>query len=539
MRPLMQRLQQEWQESSQQFTTCPFCHQWSPRGACPHCGTGTESGAAATGAAARPGLIPRLRAELQQAAARFTVCGACGQWTAPGACAACGAPAGQPAVAGPAAQRPALIRWNPSEQAMLLFSLLKWLALGSLVGVLSGTASAAFLTALEWATGTRVAHPGLLWALPAAGLLIGWIYSRLGRGAEKGNNLILDQIHRPQGQVPLRMAPLVLLGTVTTHLFGGSAGREGTAVQMGASLADGVARLLRLAPGDRRILLMSGISGGFGSVFGTPLAGTVFGMEVLRVGAIRYEALVACLAAAFVGDQVTVAWGIHHGHYAVAAVPALTTGVLGRVLLAGVAFGLAALLFAELAHGCKSLFGALAPSPLLRPVVGGFLVIGLTYLAGTREYLGLGVPMIRQAFTAEPVPALAFLWKTVFTTLTLGAGFQGGEVTPLFFVGATLGNALASPLALPPDFLAALGFVAVFAGAANTPLACILMGAELFGAGPLPFIGVASVISYVISGHRGIYAAQRVETAKSQSVPVPPGTALRALHAVTPPLLRR
>ncbi len=485
-------------------------------------------------------FVHSLRRELQAAAAQFTACPSCGQWTAPGTCTACGTANSPSGRTPPTASHrgPALIRWRPGEHALLLLSILKWLLLGSIVGVLSGTASAAFLAALAWATDTRLQTPQLLWGLPAAGMIIGWLYTRWGGGAEKGNNLILDQIHRPQGQVPLRMAPLVLLGTVTTHLFGGSAGREGTAVQMGGSLADAVARLLRLAPADRRILLMSGISGGFGSVFGTPLAGTVFGMEVLRVGAIRYDALVGCMAAAFVGDQVTQAWGLHHTHYLVSAVPDFSAAVFAKVLLAGALFGLAALLFAELAHGFKSLFRAWLPWPL-RPVVGALLVIGLTWLAGTRAYLGLGVPMIQQSFTAEPVPTTAFLWKTVFTTVTLGAGFQGGEVTPLFFVGATLGNALAHPLALPPAFLAALGFVAVFAGAANTPLACVLMGAELFGAAPLPYIGIACIISYVFSGHRGIYAAQRLETAKSKSVPVPPGTALQAVHELTPPLLRR
>lgn len=420
-------------------------------------------------------------------------------------------------------------RWQPGEHALLLLSVLKWLLLGGVVGVLSGTASAAFLAALEWVTSTRMAHPWLLFLLPAAGVAVAWLYHRFGRGSERGNNLILDQIHRPEHPVPLRMAPLVFLGTVATHLFGGSAGREGTAVQMGGSLADWVVRLLGLSAADRRILLMSGVSAGFGSVFGTPLAGTVFGMEVLRVGAIRYEALVACLSAAFVGNAVTAAWGIHHSHYAVAAVPALSASVFARVLVAGACFGLAALLFSQLAHGLREVVRGVIPHPLLRPVAGAAVLIALTYGLGTRAYLGLGIPMIARSFTAQPVPPLAFFWKTVFTGVTLGTGFHGGEVTPLFFVGATLGNTLAPLLRLPVDLLAALGFVAVFAGAANTPLSCILMGVELFGAAPLPYVGIACIISYVCSGHRGIYGAQRVETPKSKSVPIAPGTALHAV----------
>lgn len=478
---LRHRWQHEWESARRHFTACPACGQWTPRGICTWCGVETATGTVP--AAAGPGG-PAAISGLRRTAAR-----------------------------------------RAAEHLTLLLSLLKWLALGSIIGILSGTASAAFLGALDWATSTRLRTPGLLLALPAAGVAIAWMYRRFGQGAERGNNLILEEIHQPGGAVPIQMAPLVLAGTVTSHLFGASVGREGTAVQMGGSLAALVARLFRLSPADRRILLMGGISGGFGSVFGTPLAGTVFGMEVLRVGAIRYEALVACLTAAFVGDRVTAARGIHHTPYAVGQVPAFAPAVFAKVLLAGCAFGLAALLFTELAHGFRALFQRLIPWPLLRPAAGGLAVIGLTFLLGTREYLGLGVPMIQASF-ARPVPGLAFLYKTAFTTLSLGAGFVGGEVTPLFFTGATLGNALGQLLGLPLDFMAALGFVAVFAGAANTPLSCILLGAELFGGAPLPYIGIATVVSYVFSGHRGIYGAQRVETPKSKSVPIPAGIVL-------------
>lgn len=480
-----------------------------------------------------------LRDRLHQPLAHMLTCSDCGQWTAKGRCLHCGSSGGgeppEHDLSFPGIMMP---RFNPHEQIMLFLSILKWVSLGSVVGLLSGSASALFLASLEWATGQRLQTPALLWGLPAAGAAVGWLYSRFGKGSEKGNNLILDQIHRPNQQVPLRMAPLVLLGTVATQLFGGSAGREGTAVQMGSSLADAVAHRLRLSGTDRRLLLMSGISGGFGSVFGTPLAGTVFGMEVLRVGAIRYEAMVACLTAAMVGDRVTLAWGIKHSHYAVTSVPEFSLPVALKILVSGVLFGLAALLFAELTHALKTLFKTLVPSPSLRPAAGGLLVILLALSVGTRQYLGLGLPLIEGSFSPEPVPAMAFFWKTVFTALTLGTGFQGGEVTPLFVVGATLGNVLGYLWSLPPDLMAAVGFVAVFAGAANTPLACLLLGAELFGAAPLPYIGIGTIISYVFSGHRGIYLAQRVETAKSKSVPVPNGVSLHVIREVTPPLLR-
>lgn len=420
------------------------------------------------------------------------------------------------------------------EQWDILAGAVRWLCLGALVGVLSGSASALFLASLGWATSTRGAHPWLLWLLPFAGLAMGQVYQRWGAGAERGNNLILENISADGGRVPLRMAPLVLLGTIATHLFGGSAGREGTAVQMGTSLADQAARSLRLSPGDRRLLLMSGIAGGFGSVFGTPLAGTVFGMEVSQVGGIRYRGLVACLSAAFVGDWVTTAWGVGHGHFTIAHVPAFSALGFGQAALLAVAFGLAGLLFAKLTHGLRALFAQIVPPVGWRPLAGGIAVVILTYLVGTDAYLGLSLPLIQESF-AGMVAAPAFLLKILFTAVTLGAGFQGGEVTPLFVIGASLGSTMSGLVGLPADLAAAMGFVAVFAAAANTPLACIVMAVELFGGAGLPYVAVAAFLAYLISGHSGIYTSQRVETAKSPGLAGEEGATLQDLHEARRP----
>ena len=405
--------------------------------------------------------------------------------------------------------------WHPVEQVRVARYLLQWIALASVVGVLGGCASALFLVSLDFATETRESRPWLVYLLPVGGLLIGLLYHYLGRGVEGGNNLLLEEIHEPRAGVPVKMAPLILVTTVATHLFGGSAGREGTAVQMGGSLASGFGRLLGLDGPSVRILLMAGISAGFGAVFGTPLAGMVFGLEVLAIGRMRYDALVPCLVAGLVGDWTCTAWGVVHTPYAVAWVPVLSAALVGKVLLASLAFALASVVFSELTHGFQGLFARAMPWTPARPVLGGLALLGLVWLLDTRDYLGLGVPLIVQSFTPGGVAALAFAWKILFTAVTLGSGFKGGEVTPLFFIGATLGCTLGNVLGVPPEFMAALGFVAVFAGAANTPLACTVMGIELFGAQHGIYLALACCTAYVWSGHRGIYASQRIGTLKS------------------------
>lgn len=416
----------------------------------------------------------------------------------------------------PAPVRPR--RYQSPEVLVTLRLLALWIPLSSLAGILGGSASALLLVSLAWATDTREAHPALIALLPLAGLFVGWLYLAFGTSVERGNNLILDEVHAEvdssRRTLPFRMTPLILLGTFLTHLFGGSAGREGTALQTGASLADQLARPFRLNPRNRRILLLAGVSAGFASVFGTPLAGTVFGLEFLCIGALAYEAILPCLLAAFVGDLTTRAWHVHHPLYRVSAVPPISLRGLVLAAVAGAVFGLVAMLFSQVIHRIATLFRRYVSWPPLRPFLGGIVVAAAVFALHTTRYIGLGIPTILAAFEGHQPPwdwALKFL----FTAVTLGAAFKGGEVTPLFFIGATLGNALSWILPLPPSLLAGMGFVAVFGGAANTPIASTLMAMELFGAETGAYAGIACVFSYLFSGHAGIYRAQRLHTRKA------------------------
>lgn len=399
------------------------------------------------------------------------------------------------------------------EQFHLLIDLARWIPIASMAGVMAGSASALLLVSLDLATDLREAHRWLILLLAPAGLLVGYLYKCFGSSVEAGNNLILEEVHDPKAVIPARMTPLILFGTFITHLFGGSAGREGTAIQTGASLADQLSKPLHLSPRDRRVLLMSGISAGFASVFGTPLAGSVFGIEVLTFGKLSYDAIAPCFIAAFIGDLVTKAWGIHHTIFTISEAPPLRIGGIVSSIVAGMIFGLVAMGFAKMTHTVSQISRSLIPSAPFRPFFGGIVVTLAVLLLGSTKYIGLGIPTIVASFY-EKLPPYDFAIKSILTALTLGTGFKGGEVTPLFFIGSTLGNALSRILPLPSSLLAGMGFVAVFSGAANTPIASTLMAVELFGAEAGAYAGIACVISYLFSGHSGIYHAQRVGRSK-------------------------
>ncbi|SDD48033.1 H+/Cl-antiporter ClcA [Algoriphagus faecimaris] len=391
---------------------------------------------------------------------------------------------------------------------MFLSYLSRWLLLGLLIGLLAGSASAFFLIALDWATNFREAHLWIIALLPLGGFLIGWTYYKIGQNSVKGNNLLLDELYQTQYPIPLRMTPLVLFGTIFTHFFGGSAGREGTAVQMGGSLADQLSKYIRISQEDRRILLIGGVAGGFASVFGTPLAGAIFALEWMHQGKFRWKSLIPAFLTAFIAHWVcAILWGVAHTHYEIPEIATHTWINLAWVIPAAIAFGLSGRLFAECTHFFSKLFSQQITWPPLRPLIGGLLIAIFVWISDSTTYIGLGVPRIVEAFET-PLPWYDWIAKTGLTGFTLGAGFKGGEVTPLFFTGATLGNALSAWIPLPLALLAGMGFVGVFSGATNTPMACTVMGMELFGYEAGIFLALSCGIAYVFSGKGSIYSSQ-------------------------------
>lgn len=390
---------------------------------------------------------------------------------------------------------------------------LQWLLICTLIGMFSGSASAFFLVALEWVTQIRENHFWIIWFLPLGGLIIGLLYHYYGASVVKGNNLLLEEYENPQQSIPMKMAPLVLIGTLITHLVGGSAGREGTAVQMGGAIADRFSNWFQSDKIDRKTILILGISAGFASVFGTPLAGALFALEVVYFSKINFKSGVLSFVVAFVAYYTVEFWQVEHTQYSIPILPELNGTNVVWTIGSGILFGFAALLFSRTTHFWNRLFTKYIPFTPIRPLVGGAVLAIIIYSIDTTKYIGLGVPEIVNAFS-NPNESYDFLLKILFTSFTLGAGFKGGEVTPLFFVGATLGSALSVVVPLPIALLAGMGFVAVFSGATHTPIACTAMGMELFGIESGIFIGIACVTAYFASGSVGIYASQIVKGPK-------------------------
>ena len=400
-----------------------------------------------------------------------------------------------------------------SEDNFLHFA--SWMCAGIAIGGFVGLVGVAFHLLLEWATEFRMETPWLLWLLPLGGLAIVLAYRFAGMEKDRGTNFILVAV-RSNEPVTIKTAPLIFFSTVVTHLLGGSAGREGAALQLGGSIASSFAQTWELNEKESRIMTMCGMAAGFSALFGTPLTSVVFAMEVITVGVMHYSAIVPCTVAALVASAISSSMGIAPTAFTITNIPetiGLETGFL--VVLLGIASALISILFCVVMEHTSHAYKERIKSPLLRVFVGGCLIIALTYLVGCRDYNGAGMDVIIKALNGD-AKAEAFLLKILFTALTLGAGYKGGEIVPSFFIGATFGCVAGAFLGLPAGFAASLCMAAVFYGVTNCPLTSIILCIELFGFHGTGYYALCCGISYMLSGYYGLYSEQKIMYSKVQ-----------------------
>ncbi len=384
------------------------------------------------------------------------------------------------------------------------------LVLGVVVGVIGGGVAYAFLRMLNWVNTTRNDNENLIYFLPLAGLVIGLMYHHFGERVANGSNLVLEEIHEPGAGVPRRMAPMVFLATAISHLFGASTGREGAGIQITASVADTIAKPFSPSPETRKLLLITAISAAFGGLFGVPIGGMVFALEVQENGRIRYEAMLPALLAGLVGYKIVESLNIKHLVTGTLVPVDLSLGLSWKLIVLSGVSSILALAFIQLTHTVHRAAHWWIKWQPLRPVAGGCIVLILVLISGSRDYLGLSAHLAEGAFAGVVGIAVgAFAWKLVFTSVSLGTGFIGGEMVPLFIIGALAGAQTGRLLNASIPLFAAIGMMATFAAASNTPIACIVIGIELFGAGATLPLALTCVLAYALSGRRGIYHSQK------------------------------
>lgn len=390
---------------------------------------------------------------------------------------------------------------------------LKVISVSLCCAVVMGIISFVFLKMLGLSSVFREFFPYCIWFLPLSGMLTAFVYKRYGGESSKGNNLIIQSANEGV-KVPKRLAFLTFIFTLLTHFSGGSAGREGTAVQIGGTLTSNVADKLGFKNEDRKIIILSGLSAAFGSVFGTPLAGAFFGMEVCCIGQLSVSAVIPCFLSSYLANAVTLLLGATHEVHKISAIPSLDIKSVLVFISASILFGLIGKLFALGVKYLKLLYAKIFKNTVLSALIGSVIVVLLIVLLNLNEYEGLSTWQQTTAFEGNAnwydMPV-----KFILTTLTLGAGFQGGEVTPLFDIGASFGGWYANMFGIEPSFLAAIGLICVFGSAANTPITTIMLGIELFGAEAVPYFVFASLISFIASGKSGIYPAQERKLSKN------------------------
>lgn len=398
------------------------------------------------------------------------------------------------------------------KENIIAFS--KWSAVSILIGIILGYVGFLFHTVLEFATEVRENNIYLVWFLPVAGVVIVLLYKLCGMEKDKGTNCIISSV-RKEDSPPLILAPLIFVTTAITHLFGGSAGREGAALQMGGSVGYFVGEKLKFDEKDKATATMCGMSGAFSALFGTPVAGSVFAMEITNVGIMNYSVIVPCVLCAVTGRLVVQSLGVLPSFYKVSFVPQLSVIAVIKIVVLGILCAVVSKLFCMVLDKTHSLYEKFIPNKLLASIVGGLEISVLTFVLGTGDYNGAGTAIIEKALVGE-TEVYAFALKILFTAITLGAGFKGGEIVPTLFIGATFGCAVSPVLGIDPSFGASLGMIALFCGVTNCPLSSLVMSVELFGGQGLVFYMVAVAVSYLLSGYQGLYSSQKIIYSKTK-----------------------
>lgn len=400
----------------------------------------------------------------------------------------------------------------------MLVVLVKWLVLSVIIGGMIGAIASAFSYAVTWATGFRQMHPMVILGMPLGGLLIVFMYRAMGQKKNAGTNMVLTVVRSSDEAIPGQVTPLILISTVITHFFGGSSGREGAALQFGASVGDVFARRLHLNKSDEKIVILASMSAAFAALFGTPMAAVIFPMEVISVGILYYAALVPCVFAAFTAEYVAIRLKVQTLTlpYPVEKVPDFYNINALKCIVLALACAFAGALFCVMLHNCEHYFEKWIPNPYLRVMAGGAAVIVLYFALRTDAYLGLGGEIIHGSFD-NPAGAEMFFLKMVFTCLTLCVGFKGGEIVPSLFIGATLGSAMSVILGLPCDICAACGMVGVFCAVTNSPVTSLLIAFEMFGFEGMEFFCVVVALSYLLSGYQSLYKEQKIMYSKTEN----------------------
>ncbi len=389
---------------------------------------------------------------------------------------------------------------------------LKWTVIAVVVGAVGGAIGSIFHKSIDYATEFRAENTWILFFLPIGGLAIAFLYKLAGKKGRIDTNRVLDAT-RGEGKVPLIMAPLIFVSTVLTHFLGGSAGREGAALQLGGSIGYNIGRIFRLRKDDSHIIVMSGMSSVFAALFGTPLTAAVFSLEVINAGVFHYGALVPCIIASIVASRIAVMFGLHPVCFDSVSFPVFTADIFLKAAILAILCAIVSILFCTTIKKCEHMADKLLPNVFIRAFIGGSVIVALTVLLGTYDYNGAGMEVVSLAIGGE-AKYEAFLLKIIFTAITISAGFKGGEIVPAFFVGSTFGCVAGAFLGLNPGFSAALGFIALFCGVVNCPLASIILSLEVFGGEAILIFALVCGVSYMMSGYFGLYKSQKFSYSK-------------------------